>query len=248
MVLKWVVYISYDIQVNEKKIVVIKWALYKSYGTCDVIFPYSWNCDCGASIWKETLCHPKFLSWTMEIMEARRKVDKVVKVRLRMRRREFKALSMVEGNPLTTNIGRVLKVVNEMKRKWDHGWYSIHGKVVSTLSEKYVNLGMLVEATEELEMSLDKLLAMLKVCDKRMEKKTRTVLDHALQSKLTLDESKKTTPDMMLPSLDGAWPALGDPQSKCPPDCYLLLRIISDRMIEDVYIRKNHWSQKELGK
>lgn len=32
----------------------------------------------------------------MEIMEARRKVDRVVKVRLRMLKREFKALSMVE--------------------------------------------------------------------------------------------------------------------------------------------------------
>lgn len=106
---------------------------------------------------------------------------------------------------------------------------------------------MLVEATKELEMSLDKLLAMLIVCDKRMEKKTTTVLEYALQSKLTLDESKKITSDMMLPSLDGAWPALGDPQSKCPPNHYLLLRIISNRMIKDVYIGKKSLKPKRIG-
>ncbi|XP_058110866.1 uncharacterized protein LOC131253745 [Magnolia sinica] len=120
-------------------------------------------------------------------------VDRVKKVRLQTFRAEFETSHMKEGETISDFFSRLLVTVNNLKRNGEKiEDVRVVEKVLRSLTIKFEHVVVTIEESKDLEnLSIEELMGSLQVREQRMQKNAGSMLEHALESKLTLKNDPK---------------------------------------------------------
>ncbi|XP_058076108.1 uncharacterized protein LOC131224772 [Magnolia sinica] len=116
--------------------------------------------------------------------------DRVKRVRLQILRAEFEATHIKEGENIGDYFSRLLITVNNLKRNCEKiEDIRVIEKILRSLTTKFEHMVMAIEELKDIEkLSIKELMESLQVHEQRMQKNAGSILEHALQSKLTLNE------------------------------------------------------------
>ena len=126
-----------------------------------------------------------------------RGIDKTIRVRLQILRSEFEGLNMNGAESISEYFSRTLVIVNQMRRYGeDIDDVRVMEKILRTLTPKFEHVVVAVEQSMDFKTtSVDELMATLEIHEQRINKKTSSSLEQALQSKLSLKDEKREFQD-----------------------------------------------------
>ncbi|KAA8540680.1 hypothetical protein F0562_024401 [Nyssa sinensis] len=122
-----------------------------------------------------------------------RGIEKTIRVRLQILRSEFESLNMNGAESILEYFSRTLVIVNQMRRHGeDIDDVRVMEKILRTLTPKFEHVVVAVEQSMDFKTtSVDELMATLEIHEQRINKKTPSSLDQALQSKLSLKDENR---------------------------------------------------------
>ncbi|KAA8534233.1 hypothetical protein F0562_031574 [Nyssa sinensis] len=122
-----------------------------------------------------------------------RGIEKTIRVRLQILRSEFESLNMNGAESISEYFSRTLVIVNQMRRYGeDIDDVRVMEKILRTLTPKFEHVVVAVEQSMDFKTtSVDELMATLEIHEQRINKKTPSSLDQALQSKLSLKDENR---------------------------------------------------------
>ena len=129
------------------------------------------------------------------LMNTYKGVEKVKKVRLQTMRRQLELLQMKKTEKVADYFSRTLALVNQMKSNGETiSDVQIMEKILRTLTEKFEYKVTAIEESKDLEeMTLDELMGSLQAHEQRLDEKSVTEVEEALQIQLSLKKDKDET-------------------------------------------------------
>ncbi|KAK0576845.1 hypothetical protein LWI29_024227 [Acer saccharum] len=129
------------------------------------------------------------------LMNTYKGVEKVKKVRLQTMRRQLELLQMKKTEKVADYFSQTLALVNQMKSNGETiSDVQIMEKILRTLTEKFEYKVTAIEESKDLEeMTLDELMGSLQAHEQRLDEKSVTEVEEALQIQLSLKKDKDET-------------------------------------------------------
>ncbi|XP_058181305.1 uncharacterized protein LOC131299741 [Rhododendron vialii] len=127
------------------------------------------------------------------LRNANRGIDKTIKMRLQVLRGEFESLEMKDNETITEYFTRTMVIVNQIRRYGGNlDNVCVVEKILRSLNGKFEYVVSAVEESKDTStMTIDQLMATLKVHEQRLNKKASSSLEQTLQSKLSFKDAKE---------------------------------------------------------